>query len=276
MFQGKKIGVTVPTYNEDALIATTIGNMPAYVDRIYVVNDGSTDGTCGIVSGMCLTNSKLVLVNHPANRGVGAAIVTGYKRCLEDGMDIAVVMAGDNQMDPVELPRLLAPIVSGEAGYSKGNRMSSSGHMKGMPMWRRFGNRLLRWLTGISSGNCKIMDPQNGYTAASAEALRSIDLGSVYPNYGYCNDLLVKLTVAEVRIVEVPMTARYLGEKSKIRYREYIPRVTWLLVRSLAWRMKVALSSSSQRRRAADGATLTAGPLPLVESQATATKDLGQ
>ena len=265
MFQGKNIGVTVPTYNEEALIATTIGNVPAYVDRIYVVNDGSTDGTSRIVSRMCLADSRLVLINHPGNRGVGAAIVTGYKRSLEDGMDIAVVMAGDNQMDPIELPRLLAPITSGEAGYSKGNRMSCPGHMKGMPMWRRFGNRVLRWLAGVSSGNSKIMDPQNGYTAVSAEALRRIDLGSVYPNYGYCNDLLVKFTVAEVTIAEVPMRARYLGEKSKIRYGEYIPKVTWLLVRSFAWRMNMARTSSGQPKRARDRARLVAEVRPSVE-----------
>ena len=180
-------------------------------------------------------------------------------------MDIAVVMAGDNQMDPAQLPELLAPIIKGEAGYSKGNRMSSPRHVKGMPMWRRFGNRLLGWLTRISSGNYEILDPQNGYTAASAEALRSIDLGSVYPNYGYCNDLLVKFTVAEVRIAEVPMPARYLGEKSKIRYGEYIPKVTWLLVRSFAWRMKMAWTSSSRRKSARDRAKLATGPRPLVE-----------
>jgi glycosyltransferase involved in cell wall biosynthesis len=267
VFQGKKIGVTVPAYNEEALIATTVDKMPSYVDRIYVVNDGSTDGTRRIVSGMCGSNGKLVLVNHSTNRGVGAAIVTGYKKCLEDGTDIAVVMAGDNQMDPVELPRLLAPIVSGEAGYSKGNRMSSPRHMKGMPLWRRFGNWLLRWLTRVSSGDYKIMDPQNGYTAASADALRRIDLDSVYPNYGYCNDLLVKFTVAQVRIAEVPMPARYQGERSKIRYREYIPRVTWLLLSSFARRMKMTWTSSSQRKRAGDGAKLIAEDRPMVEAK---------
>ena len=268
MFQGKRIGVTVPSYNEEVLIATTIDNMPPYADRIYVVNDGSTDGTCQIISGMCQANDKLVLINHPTNRGVGAAIVTGYKKCLDDGMDIAVVMAGDNQMDPLELPRLLAPIMSGKAGYSKGNRMSSPRHMEGMSRWRRFGNRLLRWLTRVSSGNYEILDPQNGYTAASADALRKIDLDSVYPNYGYCNDLLVKFTVARVQIAEVPMPARYLGEKSKIRYREYIPKVTWLLISSFAWRMmKMAWPFSSRPRRAGDRANLIAEGGPLVEAK---------
>lgn len=267
MFQGKKIGVTVPAYNEEALVATTILNIPPYVDRIYVVNDRSTDGTHRLLCQMCLTNDKMVLINHTVNRGVGAAIVTGYKKCLEDGMDIAVVMAGDNQMDPAELPRLLAPVVGGEAGYSKGNRMSSARDMKGMPTWRRLGNWLLRWFTGLSSGNSKIMDPQNGYTAASAEALRSIDLDSVYPRYGYCNDLLVKFTVSNVRISEVPMRARYLGEKSKIRYREYIPRVTWLLLRSLAWRMRIGRSSFNQRTSAADRGRFASGANSLVEAK---------
>ena len=267
MFRGKKIGVTVPAYNEEAFIATTVENMPSYVDRIYVVNDGCTDGTRRIVSGMCGSNDRLVLVDHPANRGVGAAIVTGYKKCLEDGMDIAVVMAGDNQMDPAELPKLLTPIISGDAGYSKGNRMSSPRHMKGMPAWRRFGNWLLRWFTRVSSGDYKIKDPQNGYTAASADALRSIDLDSLYSNYGYCNDMLVKFTVAQVRIAEVAIPARYQGEISKIRYREYIPRVTWLLLRSFAWRMKMTRTSPSQQKRAGDRANLMAGDRPRVQAK---------
>ena len=243
MFEGKKTGVVVPAYNEELLIAPTINTIPPYIDRIYVVNDGSKDSTCRIVSELCRQDDRLVLIYHTTNKGVGAAIATGYRRCLEDNIDIAVVMAGDNQMDPVELPSLLAPIVNGDAGYSKGNRMSSLEHMNGMPMWRRFGNWLLKWLTRVSSGNYKITDPQNGYSAASIEALKRIDLESLYPYYGYCNHLLAKFSVAGVKVVEVSMPARYQGEKSKIRYSRYIPRVSWLLVSVLSWRMKAKLAS---------------------------------
>jgi len=252
MFQGKRIGVTVPAYNEEAFVASVIKSMPSYVDRIYVVNDGSTDGTSQVVSEMCRNNDTLMLINHQTNRGVGAAIVTGYKKCLEEGMDIAVVMAGDHQMDPLELPRLLTPVAKGEAGYCKGNRMSSLRHMKGMPLWRRFGNWLLRWATRVSSGNYEIMDPQNGYAAASAEALQRIDLDSLYPYYGYCNHILAQFTVAGVRAVEVPIPARYQGEKSKIRYSKYVRKVGWLLLRNLAWRMEMKWASSTQRKPAAD------------------------
>jgi glycosyltransferase involved in cell wall biosynthesis len=266
MFQGRRIGVTVPAYNEEAFVASVIKSMPSYVDRIYVVNDGSTDGTGQIVSEMCRNNDRLALINHQTNRGVGAAIVTGYKKCLEEGMDIAVVMAGDHQMDPLELPRLLTPVAKGEAGYCKGNRMSSFRHMKGMPLWRRFGNWLLRWATRVSSGNYEIMDPQNGYAAASAEALRRIDLDSLYPYYGYCNHILAQFTVAGVRAVEVPMPARYQGERSKIRYGKYIRKVGWLLLSNLAWRMEMKWASFTQRSAGTDRAKPIANAQNIAEA----------
>jgi glycosyltransferase involved in cell wall biosynthesis len=252
MFLGKRIGVTVPAYNEEAFIPSVVRNMPSYVDRVYLVNDCSTDGTGRVMSEMGCDNGKIVVVNHETNKGVGGAIVTGYKKCLEDGMDIAVVMAGDDQMDPAELPRLLLPVAKGEAGYSKGNRMSSLRHMTGMPLWRRFGNWLLRWANRVSSGNYKVMDPQNGYAAASADALRRIELDRVYPYYGYCNDLLAKFTVAGVRVVEVSIPARYQGERSKIRYGKYIRRVGLLLLANLAWRMEMKWDRSGQHKMPGD------------------------
>lgn len=247
MFQGKRIGVAVPAYNEEKLVASVIENMPSYVDRIYIVDDGSTDRTRQIVASLCQKNDKLQLVEHTKNRGVGAAIVTGYERCLDDGMDIAVVMAGDNQMDPVELPKLLAPVANGEAGYCKGNRMASLKTMKGMPLLRRFGNWLLKWFTRVSSGNYEVSDPQNGYSAVSSEALQRIKLDDLYPYYGYCNHLLAKFTVAGVRAIEVPIPARYQGEKSKIRYGKYIRKVSWLLLNNFAWRMEMKWASLIRR-----------------------------
>jgi glycosyltransferase involved in cell wall biosynthesis len=269
LFQGKMVGVVVPAYNEERLVATVIDNMPTYVDRVYVVDDGSTDRTRQIVSEMCQKNGKLELIEHKTNRGVGAAIATGYRRCLEDGRDIAVVMAGDDQMDPAELPNLLAPVINGEAGYCKGNRMSSLKSMKGMPLLRRFGNWLLKWATRVSSGNYKVMDPQNGYAAASADALQRINLDDLYPYYGYCNHLLAKLTVAGVRTVEVSIPARYQGEKSKIRYGKYIRKVSWLLLTNFAWRMESKLAYFSQWKRAGDRASRVYGRNSAVSTRAT-------
>ena len=234
MYKDKTIAVVCPAYNEERLIADTLCSIPDVVDRVYVVDDGSTDRTPEIIQSL---DRNVTYFRHPKNQGVGAAIVTGYKRFLEEGLDIAVVMAGDNQMDPCHLPRLLAPIIEGRADYTKGDRLSKPENKIGISRWRRFGNRLLTWLTRIASGNWKLSDPQNGYTAVTNAALNKLGINSIHHRYGYCNDILVKLTVIGLRIIDVPMPARYGNEISKIRYSQYIPSVSWLLLRDFIWRL---------------------------------------
>jgi hypothetical protein len=134
---------------------------------------------------------------------------------------------------------LLDPLAEKDADYSKGNRLDGRKYWNGMSRWRFLGNSLLTFLTRISSGYWDLTDPQNGYTAISSNALKAIDLDSVYPGYGYCNDLLVKLNVEGFRVIDVVMPARYGREKSKIRYRRYIPRVSNLLLKNFFWRLKV-------------------------------------
>ena len=246
MLKNKKIGIVVPAYNEEALITETLLGMPEYADRIYVVNDGSTDAT-----GQKLQNfngGRFCILNHDRNRGVGAAIITGYKKAMEEGIDIAVVMAGDNQMKSAHLPELLEPVIDGKADYAKGNRLSQLDHRAGMSNWRYVGNWILTLLTKISCGYWHIRDPQNGYTAITGEALTKIDLDRIYPWYGYCNDMLVKLNVAGCRVVDVPIPAVYGNEKSKIRYGKYIRRISPLLLRGLLWRMKMKYLTPKRRR----------------------------
>lgn len=235
MYNGKTIAAVMPAYNEEMLIADAINAIPEYVDRIYVVNDASRDRTAEIAGAM--VNGRIRLINHEVNKGVGGAIVTGYKQALADNIDITVVMAGDNQMDPAYLNALLEPVFRGDANYAKGDRLSRQGFQTGMTPWRRLGNFLLTWLTRIAAGNFRIQDPQNGYTAISRQALESIDLDRVYPWYGYCNDLLVKMSTAKMRVMDIPMPAKYGTERSKIRYHKYIPKVSWLLLRLFVWRL---------------------------------------
>ena len=231
-----KIAVVVPAYNEEALIRDTLDNIPNFVVRAYIVDDGSTDATGQIVQAF--DDPRVCYIRHHRNGGVGAAIVTGYRKCLEDGMDIAIVMAGDNQMDPAHALKLIQPILDGRADYAKGDRLSIKGYQTGMSKWRQFGNWLLTWITRIAAGNWHIIDPQNGYTAITCGALRKINFGRIYPGYGYCNDMLVKLSVLGFKVVDVPMPARYGHEKSKIKYSRYIPRVSWLLFVDFLWRLK--------------------------------------
>ena len=239
MYKGKRISVIVPAYNEERFIEPVINTMPDFVDKICVVNDASTDNTHEIASTAARQNGRLVVITHGENRGVGAAIVTGYKKFLGEDMDIAVVMAGDNQMHAKYLPELLDPIIKGKADYAKGNRLSKLEYCRGMSNWRFFGNWVLTLLTKIASGYWKISDPQNGYTAITQGALRRIDLDGVYPCYGYCNDLLVKLNVVGCRVVDVPIPAQYGKEKSKIRYGKYITKVSLLLLRGFLWRLRM-------------------------------------
>ncbi len=232
-----KVGVVIPAYNEELLLGETIRGIPPYIKRVYVVDDCSTDGTPDVIKKA--SDPRMVSVRHEKNRGVGAAIITGYKLALADGMDIVAVMAGDNQMDPKELPRLLEPIVEGRADYAKGNRLVSKEFRKGMSRWRSFGNFLLTILTKIGSGYWHISDPQNGYTAISRKALETLSLDSVYTYYGYCNDLLTKLNVLGARVTDVAIPARYGIERSSIKYGRFIFKVAPMIFRGFLWRLKV-------------------------------------
>jgi glycosyltransferase involved in cell wall biosynthesis len=235
MYRGKTVGVIVPAYNEEKLISKVIETMPDCVDKVYVIDDCSKDRTPLVVARF-YEDKRIKLIRHLTNKGVGAAIATGYREALNDAIDLAGVMAGDNQMDPLELTKLLDPLVEDRADYAKGDRLSRPELTQGMSKFRRFGNILLTRLTRISSGYAQLQDPQNGYTAISKEALRKLDLNKIYPGYGYCNDLLTKLNVLGQRVLDVPIPARYGEEKSKIRYGRYIWKVSFLLFKNFLWR----------------------------------------
>jgi len=237
-YRGKRIAVVVPAYNEEDLIGETLDGIPDYVAKIYVVDDGSADMTGAIVDDYAHRDPRFVAIHHNPNRGVGAAITTGYLQAVEDGMDIAAVMAGDNQMDPAYLPDLLDPIIDGRADYTKGNRLINQAYRKGMSPWRSFGNSLLTFLTKVASGYWQMMDPQNGYTAVSIKTLKTLPLTEVYQGYGYCNHLLIWLNICGCRVSDVAIPARYGREKSKIRYSTYIPRVSKLLLGNFLFRLK--------------------------------------
>jgi len=249
MYQGYKLSVVVPAYNEEDLIEATLTGMPDIADRIYVVDDASTDTTRQIIEQF--NSGRFCIISNGQNRGVGWAIATGYKKALEENVDIVVVMAGDNQMDAKHLPELLAPIIKGKADYTKGNRLVNIEYRRGMSSWRFCGNRILTLLTKIASGYWKIGDSQNGYTAITGDALKQINLEKLYPRYGYCNDLLVKLNIAGCRVVDVPIPARYGKEESKIKYSLFITTVSCLLLRGLLWRlgMKYILRWKATNRR---------------------------
>jgi glycosyltransferase involved in cell wall biosynthesis len=237
MLEGKRVGVVVPAHDEEALIGDTLGGIPAFVDRILVVDDGSRDETAA--RARSFGDARVEVISHDRNRGVGAAIVTGYRRALEDELDVVCVMAADNQMDPADLATLVQPVARGDLDYAKANRLFTGQAWELIPHTRYLGNAALSLLTKVASGYWHVADSQSGYTAIAAPMLAQLDLDSIFTGYGFPNDLLVHLNVWNARVRDFPSRPVYgVGERSGIRYHRVAPRISWLLLRGFFWRLR--------------------------------------
>ena len=270
MYQGKRIGVVVPAYNEEDSVGRVIETVPGFVDRVYAVDDASTDETWGEIQRVAdrLNDSGAAVaaasaedgsssegssstgdgtrpaaglhvrpLQHGQNRGVGGAIKTGYLAALEDEVDVVAVMAGDGQMDPDLLERIVEPVAAGEADYAKGNRFTHPENRRNVPRFRFFGNLLITALAKVASGYWTIGDSMNGFTAISREALEAIEVEDLYESYGFCNDMLTKLNVADQVVVDVPAPIIYGDETSHIDYFRFVPLGSLNLLRNFRWRL---------------------------------------
>jgi glycosyltransferase involved in cell wall biosynthesis len=237
VLEGKSVAVVVPAHDEEQLIAATIIGIPDFVDRIFVVDDASTDGTAEAARGA--DDPRVEVVTHDRNRGVGASIVTGYKRALSERIDAVAVMAGDNQMDPDELETFALPVVRGELDYAKANRLFTGSAWQLIPHTRYLGNAVLSLFTKIASGYWHVADSQAGYTVISLPMLSQLDLDRVYTSYGFPNDMLVHLNVWNARVRDFPSRPIYgVGERSGIKIRRVVPRISWLLWKGFFWRLR--------------------------------------
>ena len=312
MYDERTVAVVVPAYNEAGLVGDVIDTMPSFVDRVYAVDDRSTDGTWteirehaerrnteaasvaddGRTTGSSADDAEVsasfdggerersereprrteshgggpgvarpasperdaggdryvVPVRREENGGVGAAIKTGYRRAVDDEMDVVAVMAGDGQMDPDHLHRIVGPVAEGRADYAKGNRLRSQQNRGSMSSWRFFGNNLLSVLNKVASGYWGISDPQNGYTAISREAIESLGLDDAFDEYGFANDVLVRLNVAGMRVADVPTPPRYGNETSHIEYSSFVPKLSALLARGFVRRLTETYRRGDDRR----------------------------
>jgi glycosyltransferase involved in cell wall biosynthesis len=236
-----RVVVIVPAYEEAPRIAGVLRSMPGFVDHVLVVDDGSRDGTTE--RALAAADARVELICHAINRGVGAAIATGYRRAMalaHDPGDALAVMAGDGQMHPGDLRALLGPIVRGEADYVKGNRFRARESAGTMPAGRRLGGLVFSWLTARATG-LSISDSQCGYTALRRGACARLDLADLWPRFGYPNDLLGQLAVRGLRVAEVPVRPVYAGEQSKLRV-WHLPTIAALVAR--AWVRRVTAESS--------------------------------
>ncbi len=239
MREGKRIAVVVPAHNEEKLIGQVVETMPSFVDRIFILDDCSSDKTVEIVKKYVEKEpDHITLVQNTKNQGVGWGVARGYKMAMNEAFDVTVVMNGDAQMDPADLERIVAPIIRGETDYVKGNRLFRGESWEMIPHYRYLGNSVLSLLTKIASGYWHIADSQSGYTAISLTALRALDLDGIYLQYGMPNDILIKLNICNFRVKDVSVRPIYnIGEKSGIRLWKVIPGISWLLFKGFFKRM---------------------------------------
>lgn len=245
MYQDCVIAAVVPAHNEEAHVGQVVATMPEYVDHIVVVDDGSTDGTSA--AAQATGDGRLVVVRHGRNLGVGRAVVAGHRKALELGADIVCVLAGDGQMDPTHLPRLLDPVAGGLCEMAKANRFFSSTSFESMPRYRVIGNIALSLLNKIASGYWNLFDPQNGYVAIRRQALEAIPLDSISSGYALENDILVSMNIVGARVADVPVPALYADEHSEIRLPRVVPDISSLLLRGFfrrIWQKYVVWSFS--------------------------------
>jgi glycosyltransferase involved in cell wall biosynthesis len=238
VYKKKRIAVVVPAFNEQAHVARVVQTAPKFADFIVVVDDASIDATSAQAkraAGAAL-NKRVFVLRNERNLGVGGAIVRGHKKALALGADFVLVMAGDGQMPPQHAAALLDALLDG-CDYAKGNRFLGRGALRGMPWLRVLGNMVLTFMTKAASGYWQVFDPQNGFTAIRASALRALDLDALARGYVFENDLLVKLNIIGARVRDVAIPAQYGSEKSRIKLWKFVPQAAWHLKKSFLRRV---------------------------------------
>ena len=230
------IAVVIPCYRVTRHVLEVIAAIGPEVGRIYCVDDACPDGSGDHVQSHC-PDPRVRVLRHDANQGVGGAVMTGYRAAVADGVGVIVKIDGDGQMDPALLPVFVAPILSGEADYTKGNRFWDIRNVQRMPPVRRVGNLGLSFLAKLSSGYWDIFDPTNGYTAIHASVARRLPLESISRGYFFETDMLFRLNTLRAAVVDVPMDARYGDERSNLSITTVLFEFAWKHLRNFAKRI---------------------------------------
>lgn len=210
------IAVVIPCYQVSRSIARVLSGIGPEVARIYCVDDASTDDSVKAVFSAMEHDSRISLIRRERNGGVGAAVMDGYRRAVEEGARVIVKLDGDGQMNPKFIPDFVAPVLRGEADYVKGNRFFDLDTVRAMPTTRIFGNAGLSFMTKLSSGYWDLFDPTNGYTALHADVAAMLPFERIHKRYFFESDLMFRLGAVRARVVELPIVSEYADEKSHL------------------------------------------------------------
>jgi glycosyltransferase involved in cell wall biosynthesis len=236
VYRDHSVAVAVPAHNEERLVAGTLAAIPAFVDVVVAVDDASDDATASEIARAAALDARVRLIAHAENLGVGASVVAAFRAAMRLGADVVAVMDGDGQMDPLDLPAMLDPVCENRADLVKGYRFEGLGARGPMPVTRVVGNRVFSAATRLAAGYPGPLDAQCGYVAVATQGLARLPLESLYPRYGFPNDLVLRSLEAGLRVESVPVRALYGSEVSGIRPHVAIPRIVGLLARGWARR----------------------------------------
>jgi glycosyltransferase involved in cell wall biosynthesis len=236
-FEQFNIAVVIPCYRVEPEIGAVLAAVPGYVRHILVIDDASPDRTAELVADAAKSDSRIELIRHAKNMGVGGALKTGFARALELGAQVVVKLDGDGQMDATHLPDLLVPLLKGQADYTKGNRFRDFQALQRMPLVRRIGNMGLGFLSKVATGYWNLFDPTNGYVAIHADALAQLPLERVDNSYFFETSMLANLYLIGAVVRDVPMPARYRGETSSLSVRRTLLEFPLKLLRTFLRRI---------------------------------------
>ncbi|MEA2462758.1 MAG: dolichol-phosphate mannosyltransferase, partial [Acidobacteriota bacterium] len=231
------VAAVLPAYNVERELGSVLRAMPPLFTTIIVIDDGSADETGAIAERYAELDRRIVVIHHEKNRGVGGAMVTGFRTAIESGADIVVKIDADGQMPLWLVPQLIAPLISGEADYTKGNRFRDFQAVRAMPLARRIGNVALSFLAKAATGYWRVFDPTNGFLAIRSDVLTQLPLQKIDRTYFFETSMLSHLYLIGAVVKEVAMPARYAGETSSLSIprvlRQFPGRLLWSLLRRL-------------------------------------------
>jgi glycosyltransferase involved in cell wall biosynthesis len=221
-----RIAVVMPCYNVARHVVPLLERIGEECWRIYVIDDACPQRSGDIVESQC-TDPRVRVIRHATNQGVGGAVMTGYEAALADGASIIVKIDGDAQMAPELLAAFVAPILGGQADYTKGNRFYDLSNITRMPRLRIVGNAALSFMAKVSCGYWDLFDPTNGYTAIHASVARRLPLSKISRRYFFETDMLFRLNTIRAVVVDVPMNPEYGDEASNLKVSRIAGEFFW-------------------------------------------------